>query len=98
MYLGRHPKNAMKDQRYEEACENLDKWQGSGVLLAHLRKRSVGSATLENTSPFTSENWCFAHNGTIRNFFVEVEGERQDMTDSERFFGRCSKRMRGQRE
>ncbi|MFQ5758165.1 MAG: class II glutamine amidotransferase [Candidatus Bathyarchaeia archaeon] len=46
----------------------------------------MGSATLDNTSPFMCENWCFAHNGTIRDFFPKVEGEREDMTDSERFF------------
>ena len=85
-YLGRRPTDAMEDERYRDACENLDELQISGVLLAHLRKRSVGSAMLENTSPFSSETWCFAHNGTIRNFFVKVEGERGDMTDSERFF------------
>jgi len=86
MYLGRQATNAMEDERYEKACENLDKLQIFGVLLAHLRKRSVGSATIENTSPFISGTWCFAHNGTIRNFLAEVEGEREDMTDSERFF------------
>ena len=85
-YLGRQPTNAMEDERYGKACENLDKLKVSGVLLAHLRKRSVGSTTSENTSPFISENWCFAHNGTIRDFFPKVEGERKDMTDSERFF------------
>ena len=85
-YLGRQATDAMEDKRYEKACENLDRVQISGVLLAHLRKRSVGSATFENTSPFLRETWCFAHNGTIRDFFAEVEGEREDMTDSERFF------------
>ena len=85
-YLGRQPTDAMEDERYGKACEDLDKLQLSGVLLAHLRKRSVGSVTLENTSPFISGNWCFAHNGTIRDFFAEVEGAREDMTDSERFF------------
>lgn len=85
-YLGRQPTDAMKDERYGKACEDLDELQISGILLAHLRKRSVGSATLENTLPFISGNWCFAHNGTIRDFFAEVEGERTDMTDSERFF------------
>ncbi len=85
-YLGRQPTNAMEDERYGKACESLDKLQISGILLGHLRKRSVGSATLENTSPFVSGNWCFAHNGTIREFLAEVKGERADMTDSERFF------------
>lgn len=85
-YLGRQPTNAMEDERYEKVCEDLDKLQSSGVLLAHLRKRSVGSATLDNTSPFVSGNWGFAHNGTIRDFVAEAEGEREDMTDSERFF------------
>lgn len=85
-YLGRQPTDAMEDKRYGKACEDLDKLQSSGVILAHIRKRSVGLVTLENTSPFISENWCFAHNGTIRDFLTKVEREREDMTDSERFF------------
>ena len=35
------------------------------VLIAHVRKRTVGPVTLENTHPFEKSGWVFAHNGTI---------------------------------
>jgi glutamine amidotransferase len=35
------------------------------VLVAHVRKRTVGAVALENTHPFRSGRWVFAHNGTI---------------------------------
>lgn len=36
------------------------------VLIAHVRKRTVGPITLENTHPFEKSGWIFAHNGTIQ--------------------------------
>jgi predicted glutamine amidotransferase len=36
------------------------------LLLAHVRKRTVGEITLENTHPFRQGRWVFAHNGTIQ--------------------------------
>jgi len=35
------------------------------LLIAHVRKRTVGAITLENTHPFEKSGWVFAHNGTI---------------------------------
>jgi glutamine amidotransferase len=35
------------------------------VLVAHVRKRTVGAVTLENTHPFREGPWVFAHNGTL---------------------------------
>lgn len=35
------------------------------VLVAHVRKRTVGPVSLVNTHPFASDGWVFAHNGTI---------------------------------
>jgi predicted glutamine amidotransferase len=35
------------------------------LLIAHVRKRTVGPVTLENTHPFEKSGWVFAHNGTI---------------------------------
>ncbi|HEU4404867.1 MAG TPA: class II glutamine amidotransferase [Polyangiaceae bacterium] len=63
------------------------------VLVAHIRKRTVGPVGRENTHPFRRGRWVFAHNGTIEDIgwfaarasaerLREVEGE----TDSERFF------------
>lgn len=35
------------------------------VLVAHVRKRTVGPISLENTHPFRRGDWVFAHNGTV---------------------------------
>jgi predicted glutamine amidotransferase len=63
------------------------------VLVAHIRKRTVGPVGPANTHPFRRGPWVFAHNGTIEDIdwfaarasaarLGEVEGE----TDSELFF------------
>jgi len=63
------------------------------VLVAHIRKRTVGPIGLENTHPFRRAGLIFAHNGTVEDIEwfsthtsnerrAEIEGE----TDSERFF------------
>lgn len=85
--LDRQPTDAMSDSRYEEACDYLDKLPVRGILLAHLRKASeeYRDVCLENTAPFVRDDWCFAHNGTIRRFKEEVKGLK-GTTDSERFF------------
>jgi glutamine amidotransferase len=36
------------------------------LLVAHVRKRTVGAVTLDNTHPFRHGRWVFAHNGTIQ--------------------------------
>lgn len=84
IYLGIQPTNALEDERYDRALERLEILRISGVLLAHLRKRSVGAVSLENTLPFIRRKWCFAHNGAIYDF--HVEWEREGATDSKRFF------------
>lgn len=85
-YLGIQPTNALEDKKYDTALGKLEELQISGALVAHLRKRSVGTVCLENTLPFVRRRWCFAHNGTIYNFHIEVEGEKKDATDSKRLF------------
>lgn len=63
------------------------------MLVAHVRKRTVGPTSLANTHPFRRGRWVFAHNGTIQDVDHlerrtsgvrrrEIEGD----TDSERFF------------
>ncbi|MBI2392290.1 MAG: class II glutamine amidotransferase [Deltaproteobacteria bacterium] len=63
------------------------------VLLAHVRKKSVGPLAPENTHPFRSGRWVFAHNGHIidqdyvrRRTSRARLGERRGDTDSELFF------------
>jgi glutamine amidotransferase len=63
------------------------------LLIAHIRRRTVGVTSLENTHPFRSGEWVFAHNGTIDDIaylrtrvsparLAAIRGE----TDSELFF------------
>ncbi len=63
------------------------------LLIAHIRQKTVGPTSIENTHPFRRKQWVFAHNGTIKNVGwlaqnvstlrrAEVVGQ----TDSELFF------------
>lgn len=36
------------------------------LVLAHIRKASVGRVSFENTHPFAFGRWAFAHNGTVQ--------------------------------
>lgn len=65
----------------------------SRMLVAHVRRRTVGALSLANTHPFRRGCWVFAHNGTIPEVHAlthrvserrrrEIEGE----TDSELLF------------
>lgn len=63
------------------------------MLVAHIRKRTVGVTSLENTHPFLRGRWIFAHNGTIKDLdwlragtSVARAGEIEGQTDSELFF------------
>ncbi|MDI3285292.1 class II glutamine amidotransferase [Polyangium sp. 15x6] len=63
------------------------------VVLAHVRKATVGKTGLDNTHPFRRDAWVFAHNGTISDVaWLErrtSQSRRREIagdTDSERFF------------
>jgi len=38
------------------------------VVIAHVRRATVGAPDIKNTHPFTYGHWAFAHNGTVPNF------------------------------
>ena len=79
-YLAREPKNASTDIAFDEMLSTLERFSIRSHVVAHLRKASLGSKTVENTHPFIIGNWAFAHNGTIRKLNLK------DRTDSEWFF------------
>lgn len=67
------------------------------TVVAHVRRATVGGASLENTHPFSWENWTFAHNGTITGFdrirrdlesetLSDLRKHRRGSTDSEAAF------------
>jgi glutamine amidotransferase len=62
-------------------------------MVAHIRQRTVGVSSIENTHPFHSGRWVFAHNGTIKDLeFLRAHAsprrlrEVRGQTDSELFF------------
>jgi glutamine amidotransferase len=58
--------------------------------LVHLRKKTVGEASIANTHPFVSGAYSFIHNGTIahgeKEPYQELEMICDGVTDSERLF------------
>lgn len=40
----------------------------ANLVLAHVRRATVGEPAIENTHPFKYKHWSFAHNGTIPSF------------------------------
>ena len=38
------------------------------TVIAHVRRATVGPASIENTHPFAHGRWIFAHNGTVPHF------------------------------
>ncbi|MBS2032740.1 MAG: class II glutamine amidotransferase [Deltaproteobacteria bacterium] len=69
----------------------------SELVVAHIRKASVGSNTVVNTHPFRHAGWVFAHNGTVRKFderrravekriAPKLRSKLEGDTDSERCF------------
>lgn len=67
------------------------------AVLAHVRRATVGTPSLENTHPFHFGAWAFAHNGTVPNFKAmkpemmalispELASNIQGETDSEHVF------------
>ena len=79
---------ANEDDRFDRIVSET-----ADVLVAHVRKKTIGDVHAANTHPFQRHGWVFAHNGTIedcehlrrhtsRARATEIEGD----TDSERLF------------
>ena len=62
------------------------------LLVAHVRRRTVGDVSIDNTHPFRRGRWVFAHNGTIdrmaelRAAVASADAMRAGHTDSELLF------------
>lgn len=80
---------AGRDSRFREIAGR----SRGHAIVAHIRQKTVGPTRLENTHPFVSDGWVFAHNGTIKEQDAvrarcsarrlrEITGD----TDSELFF------------
>ncbi len=58
----KRPVNAKKDQAFVHTCQGID----SNIVLVHLRRRSVGDRTPDNTHPFQYGDFLFMHHGSIK--------------------------------
>jgi glutamine amidotransferase len=84
---------AYDDQLFSSTAEKTY----STAIVAHIRKATVGKNSVNNTHPFVSGRWTFAHNGTLTGF-AQLEPElvretdpvlqqqRLGETDSEQYF------------
>jgi predicted glutamine amidotransferase len=80
------PECASDDKRFHEIAV-----QSRGVcLVAHVRQRTVGPLSHDNTHPFLKDGWVFCHNGTIKDVdFLKANtsekrlSELSGQTDSE---------------
>jgi len=69
----------------------------ANLVVAHVRRATVGGPAAENTHPFVADEWVFAHNGTVPGFdalrgrlLEAISPKRRDLilgqTDSEHVF------------
>ena len=91
--IERRGRAAYRDIHFSATAERIY----AKTVLAHIRRATVGGASMHNTHPFRLGRWLFAHNGTITAFEkirtqMEKETEshlqkrRQGSTDSEQAF------------
>jgi glutamine amidotransferase len=82
----RFPDQAIASDDFAAAADSTGR-----ILMAHVRKATVGDLTEENTHPFCLGEYAFCHNGTIgtpdRLLGRDGSGPR-GQTDSERLFHR----------
>lgn len=90
------------------ASQSFSDCAGTGrseVLIAHVRKKTVGPTALRNTHPFRAGRFVFAHNGTVRDLGLLASGTSVDRasaiqgdTDSERYFAYLLSHIDGERD
>jgi glutamine amidotransferase len=87
--LTRNTACAVEDARFHETAAG----SRGEMLIGHIRRRTVGPISVENTHPFQQGRWVFAHNGTINalefledNTSPERRAQVRGQTDSELFF------------
>jgi glutamine amidotransferase len=85
-YVGRSERPVHLDPSYDSAVNTFDTLETPNILIAHARRGSEGSRSLENTHPFIGEGLVFAHNGTVKKFEPNTRHRAKGQTDSERLF------------
>jgi predicted glutamine amidotransferase len=62
--MEKSPQPAFKDENYKNKAAQIT----TDLLFAHVRRKSQGMISLQNTHPFIHQKWVFMHNGNIPNF------------------------------
>jgi predicted glutamine amidotransferase len=62
--LIKSPAPAFEDQKYFPTAKEIH----SDLLFAHVRRKSQGVVSYENTHPFVQNRWMFMHNGNVPGF------------------------------
>src|SRR5438067_10380810 len=79
-YAGRSIEDAARDPAYPVAVEALRaRAPARTVLLAHVRKQTLGERTLEDTHPFVGGGFAFCHNGTVRGLAPQGQSDSRAM-------------------
>lgn len=80
---------AVDDHEFHEFASRLR----GDIMVAHVRQKTCGRVAAQNTHPFESDPWVFAHNGTVKDVeylaahtSLERRAKIQGETDSERLF------------
>lgn len=77
---------AARCSRFDAVVESLQ----ARLVIAHVRKKTVGETSIVNTHPFRRGRFVFAHNGTVSTGTLRSSsarlGEIEGTTDSERLF------------
>jgi len=87
----RFPRAAHEDPSFSGASRAL-----TDLLIAHVRRATVGGLRLENTHPFSQGRYVYCHNGTIlqpERLLELADRPPAGETDSEHFFGALMGRL-----
>jgi len=89
-FFEKYPCDAFIDPRYAETSERIVQKKPE-IVVAHIRKSSVGKNETNNTHPFVFRGLVFCHNGTIFNkeripLQKRFRAAAKGRTDSELFF------------
>jgi len=69
---------AYHGEHFQRAASNLY----AKIVVAHIRRATVGTPSILNTHPFMVGHWVFAHNGTIP-FFDDIQLKLLELTSPE---------------
>lgn len=87
--LFREPTSTLQSKEFPNKAQEIK----SKIIVSHVRLATQGGEFIENTHPFTYDNWIFAHNGNVgikedlkNKLNPRYRGLIQGKTDSEVYF------------